>query len=75
MLDLGCGGGFSSAALRKLLGARTCVVGADISLDMLRTRDAAQPWLPLCCSMASLPLRRPVFDAVVSISAIRTLPF
>ena len=77
VLDLGCGGGFSCATVQARLPA-ACVVGLDVSLDMLRSSGEGEAgpsrrWLPVCASMASLPFARPVFDAVVSVSALQWL--
>ena len=71
VLDLGCGCGFSSAALRRRLPAGSVVVGVDISLDMLATCTAAER---IGGSMARLPLRSgPLFDAAISVSALQWL--
>ena len=71
VLDLGCGCGFSSAALRRRLPAGSVVVGLDISLGMLATCTAAER---IGGSMARLPLRSgPLFDAAISVSALQWL--
>ena len=71
VLDLGCGCGFSSAALRWRLPAGSIVVGLDISLGMLAACTVAER---VGGSMAQLPLRSgPLFDAAVSVSALQWL--
>ena len=71
VLDLGCGCGFSSAALRRRLPAGSVVVGLDISLGMLATCTAAER---IGGSMARPPLRSgPLFDAAISVSALQWL--
>lgn len=72
ILDLGCGTGIASEAMKERMGGAT-VIGLDWSRGMLsrfseRNRGAA---LPLCADMQSLPLPPRSFDLVFSSLAVQ----
>jgi malonyl-CoA O-methyltransferase len=72
ILDLGCGTGIASEAMRGRFGGAT-VIGLDWSRGMLarfseRNRNAA---LPLCADMQSLPLPPRSLDLVFSNLAVQ----
>jgi len=72
ILDLGCGTGLASRAMRERFGAAT-VVGLDWSAGMLRRfreRNGASA-VPLCADMQALPLPPRSFDLVFSNLAVQ----
>ena len=62
-LDVGCGTGLSSVALRDLADE---VVGVDVSLDMLRRARGAAGVRYVAASAEDLPLRDGRFDLVLA---------
>ena len=70
VLDLGCGPGSASAALKSRFGRKSDVVAMDFALPMLReTRAKSRFWKPLHAVQAdaqSLPFAEAAFDLVFS---------
>lgn len=70
LLDLGCGPGSASAALKARWGRKTDVVAMDLALPMLReTRAKSRFWRPIHAVQAdaqALPFADAAFDLVVS---------
>ena len=70
VLDLGCGPGSASAALKARWGRRCDVVAMDLALPMLReARSRSRFWRPIHAVQAdaqALPFAEAAFDLVVS---------
>jgi SAM-dependent methyltransferase len=66
-LDVGCGTGLSTGALRRL--ARE-VVGVDSSIEMLRRATVSENIRYAACAAESLPFRPARFDLVVACGSI-----
>ncbi len=73
VLELGCGDGWASRTLARRLGARSLVVGVDVSDGMVqqaRTKSAALGNLRfLCASAQRLPCKTDAFTKLLSVEA------
>ena len=73
ILDAGCGTGVFT---REILGAKSTVIGLDISRPMLAVaggKFAGLPFYPMVGDMMSLPFGDGVFDKTVSVTALEFL--